>query len=360
MKLASGKISINHARQSSRYTLMHQDIPLIDINEEDDTFHIHEANRQFLPYALRRPNLAFPHFYTWAGNRSIFLDRKNAKALLNACCLPQDDKFEIVKSCKLLSVEDCFWIKESGEECWDNMNLHNNAFSDAIAKTALNNDRIAITGDINTPEFTTKGTFPKAWIREADGLYLYKKSLNDFESEKEGLASDILDAINIPHVKYEMTGTGVCRCKCMTDKNNSRLTFGEYRTFCRNNNIDPLELFETAFSKSFCQMVIADYILANTDRHPDNWGLFMDNKTGDIQSMHPLFDHNLAFDPKFHDNMPYPPAPGYTYYELAVEAMKEIRLDLSGIQDIPEERFEEVGMDYKTVITRVEKMDGFR
>lgn len=42
------------------------------------------------------------------------------------------------------------------------------------------------------------------------------------------------------------------------------------------------------------EIVTLDYVLLNTDRHPDNYSFYFDNHTGEIVSLLPLYDHNLA------------------------------------------------------------------
>lgn len=44
------------------------------------------------------------------------------------------------------------------------------------------------------------------------------------------------------------------------------------------------------------RMFIVDYLISNPDRHSLNWGLFYNCDTMQILGLHPLFDHNNAFD----------------------------------------------------------------
>jgi hypothetical protein len=53
---------------------------------------------------------------------------------------------------------------------------------------------------------------------------------------------------------------------------------------------------DTRFSNDFHQMNVVDYLLENTDRHGQNWGFYMSNETGELTKLHPLYDHNNAFD----------------------------------------------------------------
>lgn len=41
-------------------------------------------------------------------------------------------------------------------------------------------------------------------------------------------------------------------------------------------------------------MFAVDYLIQNTDRHDQNYGFLMDNNTGKLVSVAPLFDHNQS------------------------------------------------------------------
>lgn len=43
-------------------------------------------------------------------------------------------------------------------------------------------------------------------------------------------------------------------------------------------------------------MLVMDYLIANPDRHGQNWGVYYDPNTVEVLRLHPLFDHNNAFD----------------------------------------------------------------
>ena len=42
--------------------------------------------------------------------------------------------------------------------------------------------------------------------------------------------------------------------------------------------------------------MIVDYLCSNPDRHLQNWGVYYNPDTMEIKGLHPLFDHNNAFD----------------------------------------------------------------
>lgn len=51
---------------------------------------------------------------------------------------------------------------------------------------------------------------------------------------------------------------------------------------------------ESINKQHFAQMVVIDYLLSNTDRHLENFGFLVDNRTNTIIDMAPLYDHNQA------------------------------------------------------------------
>jgi hypothetical protein len=44
----------------------------------------------------------------------------------------------------------------------------------------------------------------------------------------------------------------------------------------------------------FVKMIFLDTIVANPDRHTQNFGLLRDTKTGKLLGLAPIFDHNMA------------------------------------------------------------------
>lgn len=82
---------------------------------------------------------------------------------------------------------------------WEQVSLFENPLEKAVTSTALlgiNRTFHTLEQRIHTPEFTAQGMAAKAWIREAEGLYLYKVG------KKELPASRILGALTLPHVGY--------------------------------------------------------------------------------------------------------------------------------------------------------------
>ena len=240
-------------------------------------------------------------------NRSISVRRENAKYIMNQLGIKQgndfESRFKAMVECKALSAADSYWITENEKDKWNEVNLLSRPLNESLQQVGLFGSPIKIKGKIQTPELTGQGAYAKAWYSENGKLYLYKaNSPGGNECEREVLASNILDCFNIPHVKYELTlkeGLTVCKCENMNLKNTSLVDSVEADIWANRNGIKLTELAKKIDSELFYKTIVVDYLISNSDRHGGNWGFYMNNQTGKLVAMHPLFDHNNAFDKNF-------------------------------------------------------------
>ena len=240
-------------------------------------------------------------------NRSLSVNRENAKYIMNQLGIKQNNDFEsrykAMMLCKGLSAADNYWISESENEKWQDVNLQSHPLHETLQQIALFGRSLSITGKLRSPEITGQGAYAKAWYRENGKLYLYKaNSTGGNECEREVLASNILDCFNIPHVKYELTekdGKTVCKCENMNFENTSIVDSIEFDIWTSKKGQNFYDEAKKIDSEMFFKTIVVDYLISNSDRHGGNWGFYMNNKTGKLIGMHPLFDHNNAFDKAF-------------------------------------------------------------
>lgn len=268
---------------------------------------------ELMPYGLRNAIKEGSDFsiimnnhnvlYTYLSRRVLGLERKNAKYILNALHLSQDQddmtKGKIAYQYNNLSMTDAYWFRK-GDERYEDMDLRKQDFNLEIQRCALGHPDMLKDKNVITPELLTTGTYAKAWVQEQDGSYLYKKSsAGGRESETEIEVSSILDYTNANHVRYmagAYDGMFVCKCKNMTTDRLSIVSAEEYRSYCIHNGRDFKKEILLMDAEMIHRMNIVDYLISNSDRHVGNWGFYMDNDTGIIEGCHPLFDHNRAFD----------------------------------------------------------------
>lgn len=254
---------------------------------------------ELLPFAIRGKEVNLFTLYNWLLNRVLSLSRSNAKTLLSALHLDQNDKLNICFYCHALSLTDCFWTQEDNSNLkWKDINLYSNSLNKAVAEVALIGKYISIQGKVRTPELTGDGSYAKCWRRLKDGLYLYKSGSlqgNGKEYLIDILCSDILDRLHVDHVKYTEAQTGlikVSRCKNMTDLSRSICEMDYFSGYCNRNNLNLNKFLEA--QTNYFNMFVVDYIIANTDRHSANWGVYFNADTGKVIRLHPLYDHNIS------------------------------------------------------------------
>ena len=332
--------------------IMLKDSPVLEINH----YTCRILDYGLLPYSLRYPDVSFDDvMHGWTEARTMNIGKTNAKKLLAGLGIRQSNPYLIAKICHFASLTDCYWLKDESESItWDDVNLFKNPFEKAISATSLlgaplprlNRPRI------HTPEITAQGMAAKAWIREDDGLYLYKVG------RKELAASRILDVLGIDHVTYteaddanikkisdkrhidkiKRLNEKIVKSKIITSEETSIVPWEEFQMYCEYHGADAYDEIRKIDPDGYYKMQIADYILSNEDRHGANWGLYMDNRTGALGKLYPLMDHDHAFsdEPVIFSQTTESPM---TLEESAFDSVKYVDMDFSRllVMEKPEE-----------------------
>lgn len=313
--------------------LMMKDIEVMRINFD---LHIYEViNDKYLPFTLKNKIKTAPTYEednskygellrfkaaddnkeeitVWLANRVLLLSRANAKWIYNALNIEQlntdRNKARFAVMCRAVSLLDSYWLKLDGDgTCWDKVDIRKNPLNETIAQIALHGKSITIQGSLISPELTTNGAYAKAWRRYLDNnLWLHKLGAHgNEESRIEVMCSNILDKINVEHVKYIEAmdeDKYVCACPCITTEDLAILSGMDFISYCNVHGLNPdIEMLKID-SESIYKMWQVDYLISNRDRHGQNWGFYYDVNTMQILRCHPLFDHNNAFDKGYMDD----------------------------------------------------------
>ena len=116
--------------------------------------------------------------------------------------------------------------------------------------------------------------------------------------EREVLASKICRCFDCHQVLYEQgmfENEPVSISKIMTSQRYSLVTYAAYDAYCTNHDWNTLDKILELDAPSYYMMNILDYLVGNTDRHWENWGLLVDNETNQPIRLHDLMDFNRAF-----------------------------------------------------------------
>lgn len=275
------------------------------------------------------------NFYYWCATRVLTLDRKYAKQILNSIGMGQavtdKERAQVALAYHCLSLTDIYWVRTAGEAVsYAEINLYENHLSNAFVDVSLRGRQMTVhNAHLLAGDTSTGGCFPKAWIREADGFYLLKDG--DAKAvERELLASRICRCFCCNQVFYESfayDGLTVSKSRLMTSLRYSIVSREAFEVYAVNHEIDVMQYLLKLDAFSFYMMNILDYLVGNTDRHWGNWGLLMDNETGEMLRLHDLMDFNQAFSSyDSEDGAGCQTIPGrrITQREAALEAVRQI------------------------------------
>lgn len=291
------------------YELMHLEKIIAIISA---TGRVEILDEQFMPYDLYLESeddndidvlmnniINFNH---WCASRVLSLDRKYAKELLNsigaAQAITDKDRANISLSYHCVSLTDVYWVRNAGENItFSELNLYDNTLNEAIVELSLKGRQMTVTNQELAPDLSTKGCFAKAWIRGENGFKLLKDGGEEVV-RRELLASEICQCFDIPQViyrEYRYDGEPVTESDIITSKDFSMVSKMAFDVYACNHDVDTLEICKKIDPITYYGMNILDYLVGNTDRHPENWGFLVDNTNNEYVSLYPLMDFNQSF-----------------------------------------------------------------
>ena len=341
------------------YEIMHGEKKVAEINTRGEAT---VFNERFIPYDLYLDDDRdfdtlinnMNNFYYWCASRVLSLDRKYAKEILNSIGMAQAvtdrDRAKISLSYHCVSLTDIYWVKKSDEEIsYEKINLYDNSLNEAVVELSLRGKPMTVTNQELAPDLSTKGCFPKAWIRRGKDFILLKDGGDD-AVKKELLASRLCQCFDFKQVRYKegfYDGQKVTESKIITSKQYSIVSRMAFEIYAQNHDLNVLDECLRIDKETYYGMNILDYLVGNIDRHPENWGLLVDNQTNEYVSLYPIMDFNQSFGS--YDTIEgancqtvYPDK--MTQREAAIEAVKNI--GLYQIKDIDESFFEDA-MEWK-------------
>lgn len=202
---------------------------------------------------------------------------------------------------KGLSLNDVYWVvPDDFRGTWAEFNLYDNPFSETMAEIAFTgHGRFDPRKASTSPELTTNGMLPKCWMREEDGIFLYKggtgaggryrHAVEGLEPYSEFYAAQVSEALGFRHVKYELAkykGRLCSKCRLFTSERYGYLPASKLPD--RDAILGDVR---------FLEMFLLDAVIFNVDRHLGNFGYLIDNDTNEIVDVAPIFDNGYGLMP---------------------------------------------------------------
>ena len=250
-------------------------------------------NQDMLPFFLHHNQNAD----MWLKSRAIDYKRPNSRLLKKALRLKEKDDISTVLHVNGATITDTYWVRPIGSNLrYENIRFYKNHF----AKLALDGSYKSFNyasrlKDTRTPELTNIGSFEKGWILKDNEWWLYKKA-NHKEQFSELFAYELGTSLGMNMAYYEKVD-GYVRTPDFTKS--ASYNFEPAMSFMGDNEdyndtVKALLKICPDAVADFVKMIFLDAVIANPDRHTNNFGLLRDTSTGSIISFAPLFDHNMA------------------------------------------------------------------
>lgn len=298
-----------------RYTLMHKNIAVADIDIDETLGGISKIrgiiSEEHLPVGvvrMQRQNETIDRFAfnQWWTGRSIPASRMGLSDMLDTLGIASSNL--LLTKCLGLSLSDHYWIRPyESNMLWEDVNFFDNDFSDDIGDLLFGTNVKNSGFDLSSPDNTSDGNLKKRWKIIDGKRCLLKSGSNPYSQQtfNEVIASKIMERLGIDHVPYSVTWINdepysVCedfvtkdtelisawRVLQLRTKANHESEYLHYVNICRELGIDIVS--------SLDKMIVLDYIIANEDRHFNNFGLLRDANTLEWIGAAPIFDSGTS------------------------------------------------------------------
>lgn len=250
-------------------------------------------NEALLPLFLKRVSNAD----IWLESRAIDSHRANSRLLKKALRLTEKDDVSTVIHVNGATITDNYWIREIGSELtYADVRFTDDYFSNLALKGTYDSfNRAANSKRSRTPELTNVGSFEKCWKLKKGKWWMYKKANHD-EAFSELFVYQLGQALGMNMAVYER-GDKCIRTLDFTDA--AAVNFEPASAFMGDNEeyTDVVEALKRLCPKAipdYIRLVFMDTVIANPDRHTNNFGLLRDTVTGEFIGLAPNYDNNMA------------------------------------------------------------------
>ena len=298
-------------------TLMHKRLAVAELELDDATGFIQKVNTVYVPEHLPVGTLPTNGIIDrtalneWWTDRSIPASRSGIREALET--LEVASTKLLLLRCYGLSLSDHYWICPKGSGLtWDQINFFDNPFSDDMGDVLFGQPQKGADFDFSSPDNTSDGFLKKRWKIMGGKRCLVKGGSNPFQQQpfNEVIATGIMERLCIPHVPYTLLWSGghpysVCEDFVSPDtelvsawrvmrtmkKDNSTSVYQHFVKCCQALGVENIV-------PALDQMIVLDYLIANEDRHLNNFGLLRNPETLEWIGMAPIFDSgsSLGYD----------------------------------------------------------------
>ena len=300
----------------AKFTLMNKNKKIFDFIYDEEGHIIvdfernYPLNEDYAPFGLIKNNeINKVEFNKWWKNRQIPASRNGLKEVLHNSNIYDNDNFDLLDSkAYCLSLSDQYWVKSIDEDIkWEKINFFDNEFSEDIGKILFSGGKTSLKLNLNTPDMTSNGNYKKRWKIIDGDRYLLKAGSKIYNQEpfNELIATKLYERLlnKNEYVEYSViydNERAISKCKNFITKDtelvpawkiNDFFEFendeNKYTHYLKCLNTLGIKDAETLINK----MIVCDFIIANKDRHFNNFGVIRDVNTLKFVGVAPIFDN---------------------------------------------------------------------
>ena len=330
--------------QEKMYYLMHRDDPVCMVSIDPISGAMLRVSQKKVPELLPLGGkIDTEMLRKWWQRRAVPMSQGKIQRILEQMGITTPQEY-LVKNLGL-SLTDHYWIKPLDMELsWQDINLFTNDFRDPVGDMQFDDQTAPLELPENafSPSSSVQGELRKKWII-VDGKRCLVKG-NHGSNSQESLNEVVATLLHKkqarqPYVTYNTMRLGdnsqiYCVCESFTSdevelipaidvvdskkKDNATSLYEHFIQVCSEHGLDE------GITRPFLEyQIMTDFILTNTDRHLNNFGVLRDTKTLKFIDMAPIFDSgNSMFwqNPKAAENA--------DFFEITVNSFARKEIDL--------------------------------
>lgn len=293
------------------YYLKHKNLNVLEMEIDEETSTIVKVlnviEAEHIPLGVRFEHQivdrkALNH---WFKGRSIPASRENIDRVLEA--VGELNTGGLALKCYGLSLSDCYWICPKGSDLdFDKINFFENDFSKDMGEILFGKQLDSFS--LVSPDNTSDGWLKKKWIILNEDRYLLKGASGVFRQEpfNEKIAGMVMEKLRLLHVEYEVIfedGMPYSLCKNFLSKDTELVSaWSVYSHFKKPNHLSAYEHLIESYEKigitnaveNIEKLMVTDFLIANTDRHMNNFGIVRNSNTLEVLGAAPIFDSGTS------------------------------------------------------------------
>lgn len=348
-----------------QYILMHKNVPVVKIELDEVlggiTAILDLYNSAHLPVgiSLNDGRVNRQELNHWWRKRSIPASRDGLQNALDELHIASPEM--LIEKCYGLSLSDQYWVCPDGANLtWNDINFFDNPFSEDVGNILLGHQAYSEDVSLMSPDNTSDGWLKKKWSIVEGKRCLLKAGSGVFHQEpcNEVIASVIMKRLGINCVDYQVVnhkGEPYSLCEnfitpstelvtahqllsCQKKPNHVSL-YQHFVQCCNMVGLDAVPFLD--------RMLVVDFLIANTDRHTNNFGLIRNAETLEWEGFAPIYDSgtslwcNTVTQKIFAQSPTLPSKPFKSVHDEQIKLVSSFEwLDINALQGVDEEFWE--------------------